>query len=432
MKRPVVVIIGGGFGGLTTAKALKNANVDIVLIDKTNHHLFQPLLYQVATAALSPGDIAAPIRAILKDQKNVKVIMGEVISINRNKRTVCFEDREIHFDYLVIAPGSRHSYFGKNEWEKFAPGLKTIDDAIRIREKILLAFEEAERLTFEATETENQNINPEKYLTFVIVGGGPTGVEIAGAIAEIAKHTMLKDFRFIDPANAKIILVEAMDRILLMYSPELSEKAKQDLEKIGVKVMLNTMVEDVNESGVKLKDKEFIETPNVIWAAGNVTLPIMQTLNSELDRAGRAIVQKDLTIPGEQNIFVIGDAANAKDEEGNVLPGIAPVALQQGKYVAKIIRENTKSGDRKPFEYFDKGKMATIGRAKAIAEVWKLKLSGFTAWLAWSFIHVMYLIGYRNRYRVMAEWVWLYFTRKNGIRLITNKSNQKEYLQERS
>ncbi|MCL6097767.1 MAG: NAD(P)/FAD-dependent oxidoreductase [Bacteroidetes bacterium] len=410
MKKKVL-IIGGGFGGLTAAKALKNANVDITLIDKTNHHLFQPLLYQVATAALSPADIAAPIRSVLHKQKNVTVIMGEVTKIDVEAKKVFLTNDQFEYDYLIVAIGSRHSYFGKNDWETFAPGLKTLNDAITIRDKILLSFEKAE-----ISRDENEI---KKYTTFVVVGGGPTGVEIAGAIAEITKRTLRKEFRKIDPDKTKIILVEAQDRILSIYDPSLSEKAKLSLEKLGVEVRLNTKVENIDETGVKL-NSDFIKTSNVIWAAGNEIPPLIKSLNTELDKAGRVVVEKDCSVKKHPDVFVIGDAA-LMFHENKPLPGVAPVAIQQGKYLAKIISRNIQQSERKPFKYFDKGNLATIGRAKAIMQIGRIKVSGFIAWFAWVFIHILYLIGFRNRYKVLAEWMWYYITYRHGIRLIIQK-----------
>ena len=407
-----VLIIGGGFGGLTAAKALKNADVEITLVDKTNHHLFQPLLYQVASAALSPADIAAPIRAILRKQKNVSVIMGEVINIDTQKRKVFLHDDEFDYDYLIAAVGSRHSYFGKDDWEKFAPGLKTMSDALALREKMLLSFEKAER----------SNDPIQKHLTFVIVGGGPTGVELAGAIAEIARHTMMKDFRKIDPTKTKIILVEASNKILGIYDEPLNGKGKILLEELGVVVKLNSKVSEINSSGVKLEN-EFIETQNVIWAAGNAISPILKSLNAELDKAGRVIVEKDCSVKEHPEIFVIGDAALCYDKNGKQLPGVCPVAIQQGNFVAKIISKQIPKEKRGLFKYFDKGNLATIGRAKAVMQIGNIKASGLIAWLAWVFIHILYLIGFRNRYKVLAEWIWLYITNRNGIRLIINKTD---------
>jgi len=411
MKR--VVIIGGGFGGLSAAKALKKSNIEIILIDKTNHHLFQPLLYQVATAALSPGDIAAPIRGIVSKQKNIRVIMGEVHRIDVDSKKVFLNGDSVEFDYLVISVGSQHSYFGMERWEIYAPGLKTISDALKIRERILLSYEKAERL--------NDVKEIEKYLTFVIVGGGPTGVELAGAIAEIANKTMMKDFRKIDPSKTKIILVEADNRILTSYHPGLSSKAKKSLEKLGVTVLTGKKVTDISNKGVELGN-EFIETTNVIWAAGNAVPSLIKLLNTETDRAGRAVVNSDCSIKNNPEIFVIGDAA-LFIEEGKPLPAVAPVAIQQGIYVGKIIKEEIPYNERKPFRYFDKGNLATIGRAKAVMQIGKIKILGFTAWLAWVFIHIMYLIGFRNRYKVLAEWIWYYISYRHGIRLITNRTD---------
>ncbi len=409
-----VVIIGGGFGGLTAALKLKESNFQITIIDKTNHHLFQPLLYQVAAAALSPGDIAMPIRAVFRKNKKVDVILGEANSIDKEGSTVSVNGINIKFDYLIVAPGSRHSYFGKPEWEKFAPGLKTLDDALYIREKILLSLEEAEKI--------NDPSLIKKYLTFVIVGGGPTGVELAGAIAEIAKQTMIKDYKRINKNQTKIYLVEGLPKILASYPDDLSECAKEDLESLGVVVKLNSMVSEVSAEGV-VAGGEFIESKNVIWAAGNQIMPIIKTLNVETDSAGRAIVNPDLTIKDFPHIFIIGDAAAVMDSNGNLLPGIAPVAMQQGAYAAKIILEDNE-GSRKPFNYFDKGTMATIGKAKAVALIRKLKLKGMIAWIAWSVVHIFFLISFRNRFRVMAEWIWYYFTKRQGIRLIVGRSTR--------
>jgi len=415
MVRTKVVIIGGGFGGLNAAKALKHADVDIILIDRTNYHLFQPLLYQVATAALSPGDIATPIRGVLRKQKNVTVIMGEVVNINKeNSKVKLALGEEIEFDYLIVSPGSRHSYFGNDQWEKLAPGLKTISDALKIRERVLLSFERAERFFDE--------MDVDQYLKFVIVGGGPTGVEIAGAIAEISKKTMLKDFRRINPAKTKIILVEAGERVLASFDEDLSKRAESELKSLGVTIKLKDRVSEIKPDGVQLKE-EFIKTPNVIWAAGNVASPILKSLEVEMDSSGRVMVEPDCSIHDYPNIFVIGDAAHNENEEGKPLPGIAPVAIQQGKFTAKIILRCAPKGERPVFKYFDKGTMATIGRAKAIGQIGRLKFSGFFAWLMWSFVHIMYLIDFRNRYMVMTEWMWYYISDKKQIRLITNKTD---------
>jgi NADH dehydrogenase len=411
-----VVIIGGGFGGLNVAKSLKRAKLDVCLIDKTNHHLFQPLLYEVATAALSAGDIATPLREVLRHQANATVLMGEVVKIDKDKRQVVMVNGDrIGYDYLVISIGSRHSYFGKDEWEAFAPGLKTISDAIHIREQILISFEKAERL--------DSILEAAKYLNFVVIGGGPTGVEMAGAIAEIAYKTMFKNFRRINPGNAKIYLVEALAGILPMYPEKLSLHALKDLEAMGVKVMTGKKVTDINEKGVQIDDT-FVESKNVIWAAGNQVSSMLKSLSIPLDRAGRAIVGPDLSIPDHPEVFVIGDAAYFVGKEGKPLPCVAPVAMQQGRYVARIIKKQTLQEQREPFSYFDKGSMATIGKAKAIAVFGKLQLSGFIAWLMWAFVHIMFLIGFRNRLGVMLEWGATMITGERGVRLITRPLDQ--------
>jgi NADH dehydrogenase len=412
MKKKVV-IIGGGFGGLTAAKKLGKSDHEIILIDKTNHHLFQPLLYQVATAALSPADIAAPLRAILRNQRNTKVVMGEVTQIDINSKEVFMKESVIDYDYLIVSVGSQHSYFGKEDWGKYAPGLKTISDALSIRERVLMSFEKAERASTPA--------EVKKYTTFVVVGGGPTGVEIAGALAEIAKKTMLKDFRNIDPSKTKIILVEAGNYVLSSYDSTLSTKAKTSLEELGVIVLTNRKVNDINNVGVTIDD-QLIETENIIWAAGNAIPNVVKSIGAATDRAGRVIVENDLSVPNNSEVFVIGDAALVLDENKIPLPGVCPVAIQQGNFVADIIRKEIPKEKRKAFKYFDKGSMATIGRARAIMQLGKIKISGFFAWVAWVFIHILYLIGFRNRYKVLAEWIWFYISRRNGIRLITNKN----------
>ncbi len=400
---------------MAAAKTLKNADVEILMIDKTNHHLFQPLLYQVATAALSPGDIAAPVRGILRAQKNVSIIMGEVVSIDKeNKKVKMHNGDEFEFNFLIVATGARHSYFGNDEWEKYAPGLKTISDALKIRERILLSFEKAER--------SNDPNEIEKQLTFVIVGGGPTGVEMAGAIAEISKKTMLKDFRKIDPSKTKIILIEGTDKLLNSFDQPLNNYTKRMLENMGVIVKVGKFVKQISSDGVQV-DNEFFKTSNVIWAAGNTASPLLKKLNTELDKAGRVIVEKDCSIKEYPNIFVIGDAANFVDEKGKSLPGVAPVAEQQGKFVAKLIARNKAGANRKVFKYFDKGNLATIGRAKAVLQISNFKLSGFSAWLIWGFVHIAFLINFRKRYKVMTEWIWSYLTFKNDIRLITHKTD---------
>jgi NADH dehydrogenase len=404
-----IVIIGAGFGGLTAAKELAKKDFDVIIIDKTNHHLFQPLLYQVATAALSPADIATPVRSILGEYKNVKVLLGQVNSINRQKKKIFFNESEIEFDYLIVATGSRHSYFGKDEWENYAPGLKTLNDALKIREKILSSLEAAEK------ETDQEK--RQKYLNFVVIGGGPTGVELAGAISEIVNKNVILDFRNIDASMTKVYLIEALPKILSSYPDSLSAHALKDLKKLRIDVILNEKVTEINENGVKVGNR-FIESTNIFWAAGNQVSPLIKTLRMETDRAGRAIVNDDLSIKEDEKIFVIGDAALLKTDEGKILPAIAPVAIQQGKFVAKIIARGLTGNSRKKFKYNDRGILATIGKAKAVGVIKGVKLSGLIAWLAWSFIHILYLIGFRNRLMVMIEWIWYYITNRPGIRLI--------------
>lgn len=407
-----VVIVGGGFAGINAAKNLKRANVDITLIDKTNHHLFQPLLYQVATAALSPGDIAVPIRAILGDRQNVKVLLGEVTEIHKPEKTLTLKDgRTIDFDHLVLAPGARYNYFGNKDWEEHAPGLKTISDALEIRERILLSLEEAEQI-------DDPKLR-EPYLTFVIVGGGPTGVEMAGAIAEIAKRNMMRDYSNFSKNETRIFLVEAGPRILNGYPESLSEKARETLEDMGVRVLLDTPVTELGEGKVKFS-QGVIETPNLIWAAGVAASPLLSSLNTEQDKTGRVLVKEDLSIPGHPDIFVLGDAAHFV-QDGSPLPALAPVAIQQGKYIAELLKQKDSPDSRKSFHYIDKGTMATVGRAKAVADIRGFKFSGFFAWLLWCFVHILFLIGFRNRFKVFVEWIWFYFTFKRGVRLITNR-----------
>ncbi len=411
-----VVIIGGGFGGINAARSLKRAPVDVVVVDRMNHHVFQPLLYQVATTALTINDIASPIREILKDQANACVIMDCVERIDKAQQKIYMTSGEsLTYDYLILAPGAKHSYFGHDQWESFAPGLKTITDAIRIREKILLAFEKAERCE---NPTEAQ-----KCLQFAIIGAGPTGVELAGSIAEFAHYTLFKNFRHINPATSKIYLIEGANQVLPSYPPRLSAKALKNLQDLGVDVLLNTFVTNVSSEGVQIGDK-FLETPNVIWAAGNQASPLLKTLDVPLDKQGRVIVNPDLTIPGYANIFVIGDAAYCLDSKGQPLPGIAPVAIQEGRYVAKIIKQNIPALQRPPFAYFDKGTIATIGRGKAVVVLRQLEFSGFFAWLIWGFIHVFYLISFRQRLMVFTQWLFLYLMNKRIGRVITHSSDQ--------
>lgn len=406
-----VVIVGGGFAGISAAKKLAGTSFNVTIVDKTNHHLFQPLLYQVATAALSPGDIAMPIRAIFSKQKNVQVILGEVTKVDKDQNRIHLRNgSSLPFHYLILAPGAQYNYFGNEKWKEHAPGLKSLSDALEIRERILLSLEKAEQI-----------IDPEKrtpFLTYVVIGGGPTGVEMAGSIAEIAKRSMMRDFRNISPDETKIYLVEAANGILNGFDEPLPEKGLQTLKDMGVEVLLNSPVQEIREDGVQV-DGKFIETPNIIWGAGVKASPLIQESGVETDRMGRAMVEGDLSIAGSPNIFVAGDAAHVKDEKGNPLPGLAPVALQQGKYLGNLIRQT--SSDRKPFHYVDKGTMATIGRAKAVADIRGFKFSGFFAWLLWGLIHIFFLIGFRNRFRVFAEWTWHYITFKRGVRLIAKK-----------
>ena len=412
-----VVILGGGFGGLNAAKTLGHSKLDVWVIDKTNHHLFQPLLYQVASAALSPGDIGIPIREIVSPYENVTVLMAEAVSIDKKEKHVVLRNGDrIGYEYLIVALGARHSYFGREEWELYAPGLKTLSDALKIRERILMSFEMAERC--------DSISEAKKFLNFVIIGGGPTGVEMAGAIAEIAYETMLKNFRRIDTTKTKIYLIEGNSHILPAYPETLTVKAKKYLERYGVHVIEGKRVTNVTSEGVEVEGME-IPAKNILWAAGNQASPVLKTLDVPLDRQGRVAVDPDLSIPGYPEIFVIGDAACAMDKKGKPLPGLAPVAVQQGRYVAHILRKRLPKSERPPFRYLDKGTMATIGKTKAIGMFGKIQFSGFIAWLAWCFIHIIYLIGFRNRLIVLTQWLFSYFSPQRGARLI-NQSLDKE------
>ena len=407
-----IIIIGGGFGGLTAARALRRD--EVVLIDRTNHHLFQPLLYQVATAALSPGDIAWPLRTVFRSQRNVRVLMEEVIAIDRASRSVRLrESPPMSFDALIVAPGSRHAYFGHDEWEPLAPGLKTLTDALLMRERMLLAFEDADRRRAAG--------GPDQQLTFVIVGGGPTGVELAGALAEIGRKAMGPDFPTLRLEDLCILLVEGGPRILPGFSTDLSAKAESALSRMGVTIRLSSLVSAVREDGVMI-GQEFVPSTGIIWAAGNKASPLLKTLGVSLDGAGRVKVGADLTIPGEPWIFVLGDAAHCTGEDGSPLPGLAPVAIQQGSYVADVIQHDTAPGERRPFVYVDRGMLATIGRAKAVAQIGRLHVSGLFAWLLWCIVHIFFLIGVRSRLRVMSEWIWYYITFKPGARLLFEES----------
>ncbi|MES2743814.1 MAG: NAD(P)/FAD-dependent oxidoreductase [Bdellovibrionota bacterium] len=408
-----VVIVGGGFGGLNAAKGLGHCkDIKVTILDRRNHHLFQPLLYQVSTAALSPADIATPIRHVLSGYDNVHVLLGELQKVDLEGKTITTDFASIAFDYLILACGAKHSYFGKNEWETFAPGLKTLEQATEIRRRILLAFEQAERDT--STEVQKQK------QTFVIVGGGPTGVEMAGSIAEIARFTLSDDFKNINPSRTRVILIETGPRILASFDPTLSARATRDLEKLGVHVWTNSRVTDINADGVFIGN-EFVAASTIVWAAGVAPSSMNKTLGVPLDPGGRVIVEDLMNIPGYPEIFVIGDQAHFKGVDGKPLPGLAPVATQQGRHLAKNIKAMVAGKTPKPFRYIDKGFMATIGRNKAIAEVGKLKLKGFIAWMAWLLVHVYFLIGFKNRVAVLLQWIWSYFTHNKGARLITNR-----------
>jgi NADH dehydrogenase len=408
--KPQVIIIGAGFGGLEAAKKLACKDVRLTVIDRTNYHLFQPLLYQVATAALSPADIAAPIRGILSKCKNVEVVLAEVESVDVEARKVKTKDRAFDYDYLIIATGARHSYFGHDEWEKLAPGLKSLEDAVELRRRILLAFEFAEKTTDEAAR--------EAAMTFVVIGGGPTGVEMAGAIAEISRYTLATDFRYIDPSKARVILIEGTSRLLAAYPPDLSESARKQLVELGVDVRTGARVTDITESGVRL-NSEFIPCRVKIWAAGNNASFVGKTVIAPVDRVGRVIVNDDLTIPGHPEVQVIGDLASFSHQTGEPLPGVSPVAMQQGRHAARNILRMIRGEKPKRFRYFDKGSMATIGRHRAVADLKFFHFSGFLAWLAWLFVHIIFLVGFRNRLLVLIQWAWAYLTFDKGARLIT-------------
>jgi NADH:ubiquinone reductase (H+-translocating) len=413
---PHVVIVGAGFAGLYAAIGLKDAPVRVTVIDRRNHHLFQPMLYQVATAALNPGDIAAPIRSVLRRQKNAEVLLGEVEAVDTGAREVRLTDGgKLSYDYVIIGTGSHHSYFGHDEWEPLAPGLKNLEDALEIRRRVLLAFELAER------ELDPAKRHP--YLTFVVVGGGPTGVEMAGAVAEIRRYALRRDFRHIDPREATVMLLEGGPRLLPTYPPRLSDKAKLRLRDLGVDVRTETFVTEVRPGAVVAAGWT-IPTQTVIWAAGNVASPLIKSLGTPVDRIGRAVVEPDCTVPGHPEVFVLGDAAYfGHDPSGHELPGIAPVAIQMGQYVARVIKGDLAGRPRRAFHYWNKGQLAVIGRGQAVADIWKLHFGGFFAWLTWIFVHIFFLIGFRNRVMVLLEWAWSYLTYARGARLITGETN---------
>ncbi len=414
MKAPVqVVIVGAGFGGLKAAEGLAHLPVNITVIDRKNHHTFQPLLYQVATAGLSPAEITAPVREILHRYKNVEVLMGDVSGFDLEHRKVKFHGHEMSFDYLIVAAGATHAYFGHDDWEPLAPGLKTIEDALEIRRRVLLAYELAER---EAALT-----GTHRPLNFVIVGAGPTGVELAGTLAEIARKSLPKNFRNIDPTKTRIVLVEAGPSVLSSYPEDLQRSAVSQLQRLGVEVRTNSPVSDVQSGQVRIGNDMF-PAEVVLWAAGVSASELGRALGAPVDKAGRVFVEPDLSLPGHREVFVIGDLATLKNKEGKPLPGVAPVALQEGSWVARQIKGDLAGKSREPFHYFDKGSLATIGRAAAIAQFGKVHISGFLAWLTWLFVHIMFLIGFRNRIVVMLQWAWSYLTYERAAWLITGTS----------
>jgi NADH:ubiquinone reductase (H+-translocating) len=414
--RKHVVIIGGGFGGMNAAKALKHVPVRVTLIDRRNHHVFQPLLYQVATAGLSPGDIASPIRWIFRKQRNVRVLLGDVQSIDVANRLVALRDGVIPYDYLILASGATHAYFGHDEWQQIAPGLKDLDDALTVRRRVLLAFEKAEK-ALNAAERR-------RLLTFVVVGAGPTGVELAGALAEIARQTLRNEFRTFDPSDARVIMLEGGPDILPAFPRELREDAERALRDLGVEVRKNTLVTNITPDVVEAGD-EHIEVGTVLWAAGVRASSLGKSLGAPLDRAGRVIVEPDLSIPGHPEVLVVGDLAAYLHQGGKLLPGVAPVAMQQATYAGRLIARDLRGQPRKPFHYVNLGNLATIGRAKAVADFGWVRLSGWFAWMVWLFVHIMKLTGFRNRIVVFTQWAYAYFTRQRAVRLITGEGRER-------
>jgi NADH:ubiquinone reductase (H+-translocating) len=413
--RPRVVIVGAGFGGLNAALALKRAPVDIVLIDRRNYHLFQPLLYQVATAGLSPAQIAIPIRRIVARQRNVTVLLDKVTDVDLDAREIVTVRRRLSYDYLILATGARHAYFGHDEWEAFAPGLKKIDEATEIRRRLLLAFERAE-----VTEDEQER---RRLLTFAVIGGGPTGVEMAGAIAELAKKAIIRDFRNIDPASARIVLVEAGPRILPAFPSRLSASAEDQLARLGVTVMTGKAVTDCDAGGITLGEDGRIDSATIVWAAGVMASPAAKWLKTPSDKVGRALIDATLNMPGRLDVFVVGDTASVVDATGRPVPGVAPAAKQMGRHVAKSILCRLRGEAPKNFVYRDYGNLATIGRKSAVADIGRLALTGLLAWLLWSLAHVWFLVGFRNRLAVFMDWIWSYVTYQRGARLITGSEN---------
>jgi len=415
-RRPRVVIVGGGFAGLAAAKKLRRAGVDITLIDRTNHHVFQPLLYQVATGALAPSDITAPIRWILRKQTNITVLLADVRRVEPARGVVVIDEgRELAYDYLILAAGARHAYFGRDDWEPYAPGLKAIEDASEIRRRFLLAFERAEKSEDAAERDE--------YLTFVVVGGGPTGTELSGAMPMIARKALGPDFRNIDTKRTKVILIEGGPRLLPSFPPELAERAQRDLEALGVEVRLNSLVTDVDSTGVWI-GKERIAARTAFWAAGNIASPLAKSLGAPLDRAGRLMVEPDLSVPGHPKIFAVGDLAIV-EQDGRTVPGVCPAANQEGAAAAENILRDIRRQPRRNFRYRNKGDLAVIGRSHAIADFGKVRLAGRIAWLLWLFVHIMYLVGFRNRISVLLQWTYAYLTYQRGVRLITDVERYK-------
>jgi NADH:ubiquinone reductase (H+-translocating) len=412
--RPKVVIVGGGFAGLNAAKKLAHSPVDVTLLDRKNHHLFQPLLYQVATAGLSPAEIAVPIRRVLEKKQNVQVLLGEVTSFDLPNHRVLLDHVSMDFDYLIVATGATHSYFGHDDWAQNAPGLKTIENALEIRRRILLAFEIAERQAY-CSGTHPQ-------LNFVVIGGGPTGVELAGTLSEITRHALAEDFRLVDPRRTRILLVEAGPRLLAAYPEDLSRSAAEQLQKLGVEVRTGTPVTEVAPDQVRIGEHEIVPAAVILWGAGVRASSLGRKLGAPVDKAGRVIVNNDCSLPDYPNVFVVGDLASMKMDNGKPVPGVAPAAIQQGKYVAEMIANDLKGRPRKPFHYLDKGSLATIGRAAAVADFGKIHLSGFIAWLGWLFIHIFFLIGFRNRLIVLFDWAYSYFTMERSARLITGST----------
>jgi NADH dehydrogenase len=410
---PHVLIIGGGFAGLNIAKNLGGIpDIEVTLVDRTNHHLFQPLLYQVAMAGLSPADIAAPIRSLVSQYRNVRVLLGEVHAVNLPQKKIVTNFGELEFDYLILACGARHSYFGHDEWEEYAPGLKTLEQATEIRRRVLSAYEEA--------ECSRSAEDRKRLLTFVVVGGGPTGVELAGAIGEMSRFTLAKDFRNIDAKLARVILLEAGPRILPMFSEQQAARATRDLEHLGVQVWTGSAVTKIDTQGVEV-GSERIQSATVLWAAGVKASSLGQEAGLNVDRQGRVIVEPDLSVKGHPNVFVAGDQSSFTHQTGKPLPGTAPVAMQQGRYLARLIRDESRGKPRKPFHFVDKGQMATIGRSRAIVETGKFKFAGFPAWVVWLVVHIYYLTGFKNRLLVVLQWAWSYLSFRRGARLIVTK-----------